>query len=397
MTKSILFISCAFFIGHIAKASDTITAPYSPGKQAAWQDTLVASTRVDTNKYVDSSAFADTISKNYLATIRKDTIRLVAVGDIMTGTDFPSARYLPPGNDCHNLFLPVKYYLTAADITFGNLEGVYASRYAKAKNCKDTSNCYVFRMPESHVACIKEAGFTLLSTANNHVGDFGEEGRQRTQEALAANGINFAGFSTRPFVVFEQGGLKIGFLCLFSERGTLHMNDYAMVKQVVSMLNDSCDIVIVSVHAGAEGKDYEHVTREREMFLGMDRGNIYQFAHLAIDHGADVVLGHGPHVTRAMEVYKNRIIAYSLGNFCTYARFNLSGPNGLAPILSMNLSPAGEFLSGQIIPVYQHGEGGPKIDEANRVIKRVRELSASDIPNNKLEISADGKLSIKTY
>ncbi|KKK93514.1 hypothetical protein LCGC14_2692140, partial [marine sediment metagenome] len=65
------------------------------------------------------------------------------------------------------------------------------------------------------------------------------------------------------------------------------------------------------------------MTRESEIYLGYDRGNIYEFAHMVVDAGADVVFGHGPHVTRAAEIYKDRFIIYSLGNFCTYRRFNL--------------------------------------------------------------------------
>jgi hypothetical protein len=81
-----------------------------------------------------------------------------------------------------------------------------------------------------------------------------------------------------------------------------------------------------------------------------------------IDNGADVVFGHGPHVTRAIEVYKDRFISYSLGNFCTYGRFNLAGPNGIAPIVKLNVDITGKFVSGRIIPVYQPWPGGVKPD-----------------------------------
>ena len=67
----------------------------------------------------------------------------------------------------------------------------------------------------------------------------------------------------------------------------------------------------------------QRVTREREYYYGENRGNVYELAHLMVDHGADVILGHGAHVVRAIEVYNQRVIAYSLGNFLTYSRFNL--------------------------------------------------------------------------
>ena len=127
------------------------------------------------------------------------------------------------------------------------------------------------------------------------------------------------------------------------------------------MLADTCDIVIVSFHGGAEGADFQHVPKTNEMFHGENRGDVYNFAHTMIDNGADVVFGHGPHVTRAIEVYKDRFISYSLGNFCTYGRFNLAGPNGLAPIVKINVDTSGRFLSGRIIPVYQTMAGRSKI------------------------------------
>ena len=127
------------------------------------------------------------------------------------------------------------------------------------------------------------------------------------------------------------------------------------------MLDDSCDIVIVSFHGGAEGADYQNVTRETETFYGENRGNVYEFSHRMIDAGADIVFGHGPHVTRAIEVYKDRFIAYSLGNFCTYRRFNLTGPNGFAPLLRVKTDTFGKFVEADIIPVYQDNLGHVKI------------------------------------
>ena len=121
------------------------------------------------------------------------------------------------------------------------------------------------------------------------------------------------------------------------------------------MLSDTCDVVIVSFHGGAEGADFQHVPKAMEIFHGENRGDVYNFAHTMIDNGADVVFGHGPHVTRAIEVYQDRFISYSMGNFCTYGRINLAGPNGLAPIVKINVDTTGRFLSGRIIPVTRHG------------------------------------------
>ena len=122
---------------------------------------------------------------------------------------------------------------------------------------------------------------------------------------------------------------------------------------------------------------------------------MYEFAHILIDEGADIIFGHGPHVTRAIEVYKERFISYSLGNFCTYRRFNLSGPNGFAPIIKVKTDTFGKFVSAQIIPVYQNSIGHVVPDERKRVIIRLQELVATDFPESEIEIDNKGKVTYK--
>jgi hypothetical protein len=153
--------------------------------------------------------------------------------------------------------------------------------------------------------------------------------------------------------------------------------------------------VIVSFHGGAEGAEFQNVPKINEIFNGESRGDVYNFAHTVIDNGADVVFGQGPHVPRAIEVYKDRFISYSLGNFCTYGRFNLAGPNGLAPIAKINVDTTGKFLSGRIIPCYQPWPGGVKIDSNKRVINKIRELMAIDFPDAVITVSDNGEISYK--
>ncbi|MEX0986301.1 MAG: CapA family protein [Bacteroidales bacterium] len=321
-----------------------------------------------------------------------DTVTIIGTGDIMPGTDYPDRRYLPPGNDCSALFRPVADILKSADVTFGNLEGVFSPDGGDAKKCNDPSVCYVFRIPAEYLECILEAGYNLLSVANNHVNDFGYEGRVSSAKILDESGVPYAGFLSRPSVTFEIGGVKYGFAAFAPHLGTVDLKDYRGAARIVEGLDAICDIVIVSFHGGAEGKDYQHVPCTDEVYLGYNRGNVCKFAHTVVDAGADVVFGHGPHVTRAMELYKDRLICYSLGNFCTYARFNLAGPNGIAPIVKVLTNRSGEFLGGEVIPVYQPGQGGPQIDPHKRAISRLRELSSVDFPGNELIIDENGRL-----
>jgi hypothetical protein len=131
------------------------------------------------------------------------------------------------------------------------------------------------------------------------------------------------------------------------------------------------------------------------MFYGEDRGNVYAFAHAVVDAGADVVFGHGPHVTRAVELYKNRLIAYSLGNFCTYGGFNLKNENGLAPILKVIMNKSGEFVKAEITPIKQPGRGGVVIDEEKKIIKIIKALTEKDFPETPLHISDEGVMTKK--
>ena len=167
------------------------------------------------------------------------------------------------------------------------------------------------------------------------------------------------------------------------------LNAYSdMGKQLDSL----ADVVIISMHGGAEGKDHQHVVRGDEEYLGYNRGSVYHFAHRVVDAGADVVFGHGPHVTRAVELYRDRLICYSLGNFATYRRFNLSGPNGIAPIIKVNVDGEGRFLQGEVVSIHQPGEGGPRIDPAGRALMRLKELSEYDFPDQDLVVDSDGVL-----
>ena len=324
-----------------------------------------------------------------LKRILKDTVSIIGVGDIMMGTNFPAPKYLP-GNNGNNLWLEVSDTLRQADVTFGNLEGVILNEGGEQKKCKNSKICYLFRTPESYVENLVSAGFDVVSLANNHAGDFGETGRINTMETLDSVNINYAGLESSPKTSFKKNGIKYGFAAFAPNKGTINFHNIDKAKSIVKELDSLNDIVIVSFHGGAEGSKHEHVTRETEMFYGENRGNVYEFAHDMIDSGADIIFGHGPHVTRAIDLYKDRFIIYSLGNFCTYGRFNLRGVNGIAPIIKVYTNSEGKFLKGEIIPTKQIGAGIPKIDDNNAVISKLQDLTKKDFPEIKLKIEDSG-------
>jgi len=327
-------------------------------------------------------------------------VRLVGVGDIMMGTDFPEPGYLnpdlTPGADLSALIGPrLLNLLQSADITFGNMEGSLFDGDGEHKSCKNPKSCYVFRSPEFHGEFLREMGFDVMSIANNHSGDFREAGRNATMAALARNGIDYAGLDIpglRTTTLTIDGGTRVGVLAVAPNWGTVSINDHETAAGIVRALSSRHDIVLVSFHGGAEGRTQTSVPREMEIFYGEERGDVYGFAHAMIDAGADVILGHGPHVPRAVEVYRGRFIAYSLGNFWTYGRFNLRGLAGIAPVVNLSLARDGRLLEARIHSIQQHGGGVPRIDDSGAALRAVAELTAADFPESTLVFGPDGEI-----
>jgi poly-gamma-glutamate capsule biosynthesis protein CapA/YwtB (metallophosphatase superfamily) len=325
----------------------------------------------------------------------KTTLSIIGVGDLMLGSTYPQGALLPPNMDCFSLIADVTYSLRNADLTIGNLEGCLSDIAPREKICRDTTICYAFRMPEKFGSCFKDAGFDVLTIANNHSGDFGYQGRESTVKILDSLGIYHAGWIKFPTAIFSKDSIKYGIASFAPNSGTVDIRDVGEAKRIVAELAAECQIVIVTFHGGAEGAEHQHVTRQIEEFYGENRGNVYEFAHALIDAGADLVFGHGPHVPRAVELYNDRFIAYSLGNFCTYGKFNTNGPNGLAPMIKVTLDTTGVFMEGQILSAWQPGKLGTFMDSANRAAQKIKQLTEADFPETLLNISETGLIERK--
>ncbi|MDR2628173.1 MAG: CapA family protein, partial [Dysgonamonadaceae bacterium] len=193
-------------------------------------------------------------------------LSFIGTGDIMLGSNYPSDAKLPP-DDGKNLLRNVKDILCNADITFGNLEGCVLNSGGNVKSCK--SGCYFFRMPDRYINYLVDAGYDLINIANNHNGDFGAPGRENTVKVLKEAGLHYAGLEgVCETSVFEKDGVKYGFCGFAPNSGTVRITDLNKAKKLVSGLKDSCDIVIVSFHGGAEGKAHNRVPRKTETFYG---------------------------------------------------------------------------------------------------------------------------------
>lgn len=339
---------------------------------------------------------ADTVVSDTLGTaLPADTLRLpdtlvlALTGDIMMGTTFPTVRL--PAHGGRDVFRDTRHITLRADLALGNLEGTLLNGGKSTKG--NGPNSYSFRTPPSFARWLAEAGYDYLSQANNHANDFGPDGIRSTERALDSLGIAYSGIvGRRESAVVVRNGVRYGICAFGHNRYTLRHTDLPTVERILTELRPQCDILVVSVHGGAEGKDKRHLPHGTEIFLGENRGALRDLARFCIDHGADVVFGHGPHVVRAMEVYKGRFVAYSLGNFCTPYGMNLSGVSGYAPVVEIRIGRDGHFIEGQVHSFVQQPGQGPRADAANVVAREMRALSLDDCPASPLRVEPDGRM-----
>ncbi len=317
------------------------------------------------------------------------TLTIAAVGDIMLGTDFPKNHL--PDDDGASLLAPMAPVLNAADLAFGNLEGTLLEGGEPAKRCRHPDRCWLFRSPPRYARQLAAAGFDVISLANNHARDFGEAGRDASMAALAAAGIAHTG-RDGDVAYLTVRDRRVAVIAFAPFRNAHDMLDIPAAAERIRQLAVENDIVMVSMHAGAEGADVQHVPFAEEFYYRENRGDVVAFAHAMIDAGADLVVGHGPHVPRALELYRGRLVAYSLGNFCTWYGISVEGPKGLAPVLLAELDGEGRFLGGRIVSARQIRPGGPQPDAAHGAAALMARLTAADFPGTALAITPEGEI-----
>jgi len=276
-----------------------------------------------------------------------------------------------------------------ADVAFVNLEGpLYDGDEASSKDC---GHCYAFRVPTAYAQLLSQLGVHAVSLANNHSGDYGEEGRASTLATLRFHHIGYFGLDReagRTADVALKDGTEAGMVSFAPNNDTLDINDLDAEARIVRSLKSTHRIVIVSFHGGAEGEQYEHVAEGHAYFHGEDRGDVLRFAHNAIDAGADIVIGQGPHVPRALEIYRGHLIAYSLGNFWTYGAIDTSAVRGDGPVLEAWLAPDGTVAGFAIHSTEQHDSGVPHLDPANDAEQLILQLTRSDFPDTAAALDA---------
>ncbi|WP_117211363.1 CapA family protein [Allorhizocola rhizosphaerae] len=318
-----------------------------------------------------------------------NTITLGAVGDIIMG----KAPGSLPADGGRTFFDKVKD-LFAVDFMMGNMEQPITEDTGHVKCRPDQTSCHQFRVPPTYAAHLKAAGFHLLNQANNHGNDYGPTGYTNTQKALTDAGLLHTG-SRNYVAVAEVKGVKVGVVGFSSYPRDNSLIDLAQARTVIERAAAKADIVVVQVHMGAEGSDKGHVKPGTEMFLGENRGDPIAFSHAVIDAGADLVIGHGPHTLRGMELYKGRLIAYSLGNFAGGTGLKGGEILGWGGVLQTTLSADGALVSGRFhSTIFQTRPGIPEKDSQKRGLDLIRKLTKDDFPDTGPTISADGLIGL---
>lgn len=321
------------------------------------------------------------------SSIPNQQITIKAVGDIIPGVNFPVNKLHPQPE---RLFQGVTPYLQGADLVFGNFESTLTDYRYSGKNVS-RPNVFAFRTPPSYTRLLKEAGFNVLSVANNHSLDFTEQGFEDTINNIEAAGMIAA--SRKGEIAYTTvNDIPIAFIGFSTYSYHNSILDLEAAKALVAEAQENATLVVISFHGGAEGTGALHVKNRTETFFSENRGNLVQFSRAMIDAGADLVLGHGPHVPRALEVYQGKLIAYSLGNFMGYRSFSTVAELGYSLILEVEIDLEGNFLGGQIIPLHLDGQGIPSYDSQNRTVKLMQRLTKSDFPETPLSIESDGKI-----
>ena len=270
--------------------------------------------------------------------VEKPNIKLAFVGDIMLDRGVKYSVNKNLGGDYGELFSKVKDQLQSYDYLFGNLEGPISDKGS------DGGNLYSFRFEPKVVSVLKEAGFDIFSVANNHIFNWGIEAFKDTLENLSDANINYVGGGSSGGDAYQEKivdikGLKVAFLA-FSEfkegavsatssKAGIALISEEQVKNEVSQVRSAADLVIVSFHFGDEYEDSPNTFQRK-------------YAKLAIDAGADLIVGHHPHVVENPEQYKNSWIAYSLGNFIFDQNF--SDKTMWGGLLEVEVNPADKLI-----------------------------------------------------
>jgi hypothetical protein len=340
------------------------------------------------------------------ARVLRAPVRVCAGGDVTLGTNLDTAWTRVAStrmrtrfrlrDDPTSLLAPLRRLVSDAELVLVNVESAIGEGPAPTKCGARSTNCFAFRAPPASATALRRlrpSGTVIGNVANNHARDAGREGRDSTIAALARAGVVVTGADTMATPVRTAAGDTIGVLGFYTSDSTPDARDTAAVRRLVARASDRYPAVIVTMHLGAEGRDAQRTVDAPERYLGIDRGNPVAFADAAVRGGAALVIGHGPHVLRAVE-WRERgaLIAYSLGNLVTYGPFRLREPANRGAVLCTTLDQHGRTRDAELRPTHQVAPGVMRPDASGRARALVDSLGRLDFPTTGARVRSGGRL-----
>lgn len=337
-----------------------------------------------------SAVDAASLSPSPSPTATATPLRVIEIGWV--GDTTPGSKYGLPPDGGRALFARVRDRLRAPDLTIANLEGTYSEGGPSKCDDSDSKFCFAFQAPPSYADALRWAGIDLVSLANNHTNDYFARGLEQTKTALERNDVKYTGLPGQVAVV-RVDGLKVAVLGFSPYSWNQSLLDIPAAEALARRADKKADVVVVLIHAGAEGVDQTHTPEGTEYAFGENRGDPRAFAHAVVDAGADLVLGSGPHVIRGVERYRGKLIAYSLGDFAGWHTFGTGGALGLSGLLTVKVDENGRIRGGRWLSLRLEPPGVPEVDSSHVAARLVRRLSAEDFSKT-FEMDPKGNITV---
>lgn len=329
-------------------------------------------------------------------------VRVCVGGDVSLGTNLDTSwvdrdaawmrrrpRALP---EPARLLAPLVPLVADADVVLVNLEGAIGDGPVATPKCAPgATGCYALRMPETAAAALRglrAGGRVVANVANNHARDAGADGLARTVALLDAAGVLVTGADTLATPVGTAEGDTVAVLG-FGTSGEPDLRDLAAVRRHVARAAARYPRLVVTMHAGAEGALAQRTRDTMETYRDERRGNPVAFAHAAVAAGAKLVVGHGPHVLRAIEWHDGALIAYSLGNLVTYGPFGFEPPRNRGALLCASLDARGRVTRAALRPTRQRAPGFVRADWTARAAVLMDSLSRLDFPGTSARLTPE--------
>ena len=332
-------------------------------------------------------------------------LRVCAGGDVTLGTNLDTSwvhtaarrygsqpRALPPPAE---LLAPLAPLVAGADLLLLNVEAAIGEGRAPSKCRPGSTACFALRQPVAAARAMRALAPDAQvagNLANNHARDAGEPGFEATRRHLERAGVLVTGADTVPTLVAVAEGDTVALLGYATSIKGPDARDLAALRRHVRRAAERHGRVIVTVHMGAEGAKAQRTLNRRETYYGENRGNPVAFARAATDAGASLVIGHGPHVLRALEWRGDRLVAYSLGNLVTHGPFLNHEPINRGAILCATLAGDGAVRDAVVHATWQERPGVVAPDPTGRATVLLDSLSRLDFPRTGARVTAEGQV-----